>query len=179
VNHAIASVVVRLDIFVAVLPPLLQLLDTTPATRTSPGGRLALAVGLIAPYLAQAAHALAEIDVDAAVVNKHRVHLGVCLLATLLVLELDEGVLQTVARLLVADNLAAENLAEATEDQFQIFVGGDWVQLADEEHVLWRLDLGKGQIAHHLKRQGLCGCFALFPPPLGFGSSFLVGFLVQ
>ena len=59
--------------------------------------------------------ALREVDVDAAVVDEDVVHLEVGVLARLLVLELDEGVLQRVARLVVTDHLAAHHLKQCKE----------------------------------------------------------------
>jgi len=50
------------------------------------------------------------------VVNEHALHLEICLLAVFLVLELNEGILKTVACALVSDNLAGENVAETTEN---------------------------------------------------------------
>ncbi len=43
------------------------------------------------------------------IVDKHVVHLEVCFFATLLILELDEGVLQAVAGLSIANHFTTEN----------------------------------------------------------------------
>ena len=67
-------------------------------------------------------HALGEVDVDAVVVDEHPLHLQVGLLAVSLVLEFNKCVLETVAGPLVTDDLAREDLAEAAEDQIEIFV---------------------------------------------------------
>lgn len=75
---------------------------------------------------------LREVDVDATVVDQHVVHLEVRVFARLLLLELDERVLQGVARHFVADHLARLDLAEAAEDDLQVVVGGDGIQLAHE-----------------------------------------------
>ena len=43
---------------------------------------------------------------DAVIIDQNALHLEVGLFAVLLVLKLDEGILQAIARLLVADDLA-------------------------------------------------------------------------
>ena len=86
-------------------------------------------------------HRLAEVDVDAAVVDEHVVHLEVGVLTVLLALELDERVAQRVTRLLVAYHLAAVDLAEAREDQLEVVVVRHRIQLAHKQHVLRRLDI--------------------------------------
>lgn len=93
-NHAILVVIIGLDVLIAVLTTLFQLLDTAPpAPATTPSRALPFGVGLVAPNFAQPAHALAEIDVDAPVVDEHRIHLGVGVLAALSILKLNERIL--------------------------------------------------------------------------------------
>jgi hypothetical protein len=181
VNHPIAFfVIVELDILVTVFPPLFQFLDTAPSAATPlRGSTSSLVVGIVAPHFAESTHALAEVNVDSPVINQDRIHLGVGFFAALLVFKLNKGVLQAVSCLLVPDHLAAQDVAKAAKDEFQVLVRSDGIQFADEENVFRRLDLGKRQVAHHLKRQGLCRGFALPPPPLGFGGGFLIGLLVQ
>lgn len=107
VDHSVASVIFRFDVLVSVLPALLQLFDASPTATASSGGALPLCVRLVAPNIAQATDTLAEVDVNSAVVDQNRVHLGVGILAALLVLEFNEGILQAVSRFLVPDHLAA------------------------------------------------------------------------
>lgn len=59
---------------------------------------------------------------DAMVVNQHPLHFEVGLLAVLLMLELDECVLQTVARALVPNHLAGQYRSKATEDQLKVLI---------------------------------------------------------
>ena len=65
---------------------------------------------------------LAEVDVDAPVVDEYVVHLEVGVLARLGVVELDEGVLQRVARVAVADDLAAAMRTRAVNRNRKFFV---------------------------------------------------------
>src|SRR5690606_30674360 len=118
---------------------------------------------VLPPSLAELADALREIDVYPAVVDQDILHLGIGGLARGLLLVLDESVLKTVARLPVANDLTAQDLAEAAEDEFQILVGGDRVQLAHKEDVFRSLDLGEGKIPHQLERQRI-GPRGLIPP---------------
>lgn len=86
---------------------------------------------------------------DSSVVDKHALHLEIRGLACALVVELDEGVLQAVPRLLVADDLARQDLAEAAEDELEVRVRGHRVEFAHEEHVFRRFDFGEREVAHH------------------------------
>ena len=52
VNHLVAIVFGVVDFLVAVFPPLLQLLNTTPPTAARHSGALALGIGLVAPDVA-------------------------------------------------------------------------------------------------------------------------------
>lgn len=92
---------------------------------------------------------------DAAVIDEDVVHFEVSALGILALLELDERILQRITRLLVADDFAAEDLAKAGEDELEVFACRDGVELADEEDVLGRGDVGEGQVADHLEREGL------------------------
>lgn len=51
------------------------------------------------------------------VVDEYSLHLEIGLLAVLLVLELDERILQTVASALISNDLAREDSSKTTEDQ--------------------------------------------------------------
>ena len=166
VHQPVLVVAVGPAVLVAVLPPLLQALDAAPA---APVAARPLPLGVLAraPDLAELAHALAEVDVDAPVVDQHALHLGVGGLGRRLVLVLDEGVLQAVARLLVTDHLARQDRAEPAEDELEVGVRRDRVQLAHEQDVLGRLDLGERQVAHHLEGEGLGARLGLAPLLLG------------
>lgn len=148
INQVVIDVL-DLVVLLTVLSPLLQLLDTSPAT----AGRVlpALLVRVISPHLTELADTLREVDVDPPVVYQNVLHLEVCRLARRLVFILDEGILQAIARLAIPDNLTAEDLAKPTKDQFQVAIRGDRVQLANEKYVFRRSDLGKRQVAHHLQ----------------------------
>ena len=74
---------------------------------------LPLSIFLVSPVITQPADTLTKVDVNATVINKNILHLVVSLLTILLILELDEGILQTVSRLLVAYDLAREDFAES------------------------------------------------------------------
>lgn len=89
------------------------------------------------------------------VINEDPLHLEVGSLAVLLVPELDESVLQTVAGLLVAYHLARKNLAESREDEFQIFVSRHRVELAHEQDLLRRCDLCEWQISDEFEGERL------------------------
>mmetsp|Transcript_92684 Transcript_92684/g.239329 ORF Transcript_92684/g.239329 Transcript_92684/m.239329 type:complete len:309 (+) Transcript_92684:391-1317(+) len=82
-------------------------------------------------------------------------HLEVRLLAITGVLEDDERVLQGVAGLPVAHDLAALDGAEAREDQLQVAILCDGIELVDEEVVVRRRDVGVGQVVQQLQRRGL------------------------
>jgi len=116
---------------------------------------------------------LGEVDVNAPVVDEDIVHLDVGPFGRLALLELDEGVLQAVARLLVADHLAAPDLAKAGEDQLEVLAFGDLVQLAHEKDVLRRGHVGEGEVPDHFERQRLgarlTGPACLFDLLLGAG----------
>ena len=65
---------------------------------------------------------LREVDVYTVIVYQDPLHLEVCLLAVLLVLELDEGVLKTVLGALISNDFAGYDFAKSTEYQIEIFV---------------------------------------------------------
>jgi hypothetical protein len=80
---------------------------------------------------------------NAVVVDQDSLHFEIRSLTIFFRRELNEGVLQAVASLLIANHLAGENFAEAREDQFQILVLGDRIQLADKEDLLGRRHIRK------------------------------------
>jgi len=80
---------------------------------------------------------------DAMIVNKHTLHLEICLFAILLVFELDECVLQAVSCSLVSNDFTGQNLPKTAEDQLEIFIMRDRVELAYEQDVFGRLHLSK------------------------------------
>lgn len=59
---------------------------------------------------------------DTMIVYEDTLHLEICLFASFLVFELNEGVLKAVAGAFVPNDLAGDDLPEAAEDQVQIFV---------------------------------------------------------
>ena len=65
---------------------------------------------------------LREVDVYTVIVYQDPLHLEVCLLAVLLILELDEGVLKTFLGTLISNHFARYDFAEPTEYQIEIFV---------------------------------------------------------
>jgi hypothetical protein len=70
--------------------------------------------------------------VNTVIINQHPVHFEVGLFTLFLVRILDEGILKTVASLLITYDLTAYNLAEPGEDELQILVLGNGIQLANE-----------------------------------------------
>ena len=73
--------------------------------------------------------------------------------------------------LFVAYHVAAANLAKARKNELQILAARHGVELADEEHVFGRLDVGVRQVADDFERQG--GGFRVSP---AFDGLFLVVF---
>jgi hypothetical protein len=179
-HHLILVVVSVFDMFVAILSSLFQFLDASPpaatfACRCSPP----LFIRLLAPGLTQPADALTEVNVDPAVVDKDIVHFGVCLLAASLFFKLDESILEAVARLFVADDLAAEDLTEPAEDQLKVLICGHWVQLADKKNVFGWLNLGKREVSHHFKRKSLGRSLAFPALPLCLRGGLFVGLWIK
>lgn len=78
---------------------------------------------------------------DAVIVDQHTLHLEVSSLTVLLVRKLDEGILQTVASLLIPDNFARKDLAKSREDQLEVLVSCNLVQFANKENLLWGCDI--------------------------------------
>ena len=105
----------------------------------------------------QLADGLGEVHLDAAVVDEHVVHLLVGLHAGGLGFELDEGEVQGVPCLVIADHLAGLDGSEPREYQLEVFVGGHGVELADEQHLVRGLHLGVREVSGHLQhdRPGL------------------------
>lgn len=117
---------------------------------------------------------------NAPVIDQDIVHLDVRPLCRLALLELDESILQAVARLLVADHLAAPDLAKAREDELEVLALGHLVQLAHKQDILGRGHVGEGEVADHLERERLRARLAR---PAGLlelllGARLLEGFLV-
>lgn len=54
---------------------------------------------------------------DAVIINQHSLHLEICLLAVLLVLEFDKCILQAVFCALVSNDFAGYDWTEAAEDR--------------------------------------------------------------
>lgn len=89
-------------------------------------GRLVETLHLVAalPLVPDAVHGLGEVDMDPPVVDQDVLHLLIRLLALLVGLELDEGVLQRVVRLVVPNHLTLLDVAEPGKDQLQILGSG-------------------------------------------------------
>ena len=99
-------------------------------------------------------HRLREVDVNPPLIYEHALHLEVGLVASLFFLKLNERVLQTVTSFPVSDDVAANYFAKAGEYQFQVVLLRDWVELANKEDVLWRLDLGVWEVIDYFKYLG-------------------------
>ena len=118
----------------------------------------AMAGGIVARHrflpsrlIPQLGDGLREVNLDSSVVYERSVHLEVCLRTRFDFLELDERIIERVARLIIANDRAFLDSAEAREDQLEVFVLRDRVELADEEHILGRRQVGVRQIAKHLE----------------------------
>lgn len=99
------------------------------------------------------------------------VHLEISLFGALLIVKLNEGVLEAVARFLVLkpirrrspeshrckkylEDLTRSNLAEAGKDKFEVVVRGERVKLAHKEHGAVGLDLRVRNVSKDLKHLG-------------------------
>lgn len=102
---------------------------------------------------------------DPPVVDEDVVHLEVRAFGIFAVPELDKRILQRVLRFLVLDDLATEDLSKPRKDQLEVLARRHGVQLAHEQDVLGRCDVGKGQVADHLEREGLRARVSLAPLP--------------
>jgi len=100
-------------ILILVLPALLQTFKPTKSTACMGPPLL---IGGIAPFACDLAGTLAEIHVDAMVVDEHILHLEIRLFAVLLPVELYKRVLQAVPSSAVADDFARYDLAEPREN---------------------------------------------------------------
>jgi hypothetical protein len=69
---------------------------------------------------------------DPMIVNEDSLHFEIGSLTILLVAELNESVLKTVAGLLVSYHFTRQDLAESGEDELQVFIPSDRIELADE-----------------------------------------------
>jgi hypothetical protein len=81
-------------------------------------------------------------------------HLEICLLRVFPLIKLNKRILQRITGLLVPDYLTAHNRPKSRENEFQIFVSGDRVQLADKQYILRRADISERKIADHLQGSG-------------------------
>lgn len=113
------------------------------------------------------------------VINEHSLHLEVGPFAVLFGREFDEGVLQTVARFLVANNFTRQDLPKAGKDELEILVLRDRVQFADKKNLLRWSDFGEWQVAHQLECQRLSSSFSFASQALhGLGIGILFEFLI-
>lgn len=86
---------------------------------------------------------------DATVINEHVVHFEIGLFALLWLLEFNEGILQALFGLPIANDFTAYYVTEARENDFEIFRGRDGVQFAHEQHIIWWLDVCIWQVIDH------------------------------
>ena len=86
---------------------------------------------------------------DSAIIDQDIIHLEVRCLTGLISVVSKKGIAQAVAGLLVPDDVARCDVAEAAKDCLQVFLSGDWIQLGNEQHVGWRLGIGFRQITNH------------------------------
>jgi len=105
---------------------------------------------------AMATGGLTEIDVNAAIVYEHVVHLEIGALARRLIGKLDKTKAQAVASDVVLDDLTAQHAPELREEKLQVLLLGDGIKLADEQHILG-------------------GCLALFVNVTQHDQNLLVG----
>jgi len=68
--------------------------------------------------------------------------------------EFHKGIAQRIARLGITDNLRPCIGIETREDQLQIFIVRNGIELAHEEYVVWRGNVGGGQITKHFQYDG-------------------------
>lgn len=88
-------------------------------------------------------YTLRKVNVYPMVINQHPLHLEVGLLASFLVLKLDERILQAVACSFISNNLTRQNSAKTTEDQMQILICHEMVvSLEMAAQMIVRLTLG-------------------------------------
>lgn len=78
------------------------------------------------------------------VVDENTVHLEIRLFSRFPLVKLNESILQRITRLLVLDDFTAEDLAESTENEFEVLGARNGVQLADKEDILRWTNLSKG-----------------------------------
>lgn len=90
---------------------------------------------------------------NAPIVNKHIIHLEIRILAALLVLKLNKSVLQRIARNLIPDDLAPDDLPEPAKDDLQIVVRRDRIQLAHKQHILRRRHIRIRNVPHNLQNR--------------------------
>ena len=97
------------------------------------------------------ANTIAKIDLDSPFINQDIVHSLICHDALIFSFKLNKSELQRIACFPVPDHLAADHFAEARENNLQVVRLGHRVQLADEKHIIRRLDIGFRQIIKHGK----------------------------
>lgn len=127
---------------------------------------------VVYPRVVQLGHGLREIDVYPSIVDQHVVHLEIRTFRVFFVFKLDKCVLQRIARLLVANDFATQDLAKAAKDQFEVLTSCDGVELAHEQHVFGWRNVCERQVSDHFERQRLRSC-------LSFSSRFLDFFRVR
>lgn len=123
----------------------------------------------------QTTDTLGEVHPNPPIIHQHILHLEVRALGVVLLVKLDERILQRIARLLILDHFARENLAKARKDELQIVAASHRVELTHEEDVFGRANFGKWQIADHLEREGCSIGVGVAATLLLFGVVFLFG----
>jgi len=120
------------------------------------------ALDIVGPVGVHSGDGLGKVDPDPPVVDEDVLHLEISLLGIFPAVKLDKCVLERVACALVADDLAAHDRPEPREYQLEVLVACHGVELADEEDVLRRADIGERQVPDHLEgeRGGGSGLFA-------------------
>lgn len=93
---------------------------------------------------------LREIDMDSAFVDEGSFHFKVGFLARLFSFEFNEGVLQGFTGFPISDNFATCDDTETRKDEFEVAFLSDFVELADEEDILWWLHVSIWDIPEDL-----------------------------
>lgn len=108
---------------------------------------------------------------NTSVIDKHVVHLKVCVFARFLLLELNESILQRISTRFVSNDLTSFDHAEAAEDNLEIIIGGNGIELANEENVFWWSNISVGEISNDLQNGRSSLGFAFLKHFLNFSFS--------
>jgi|LauGreSuBDMM15SN_2_FD.fasta_scaffold73471_1 hypothetical protein len=94
---------------------------------------------------------LRKVDLDASVVDENIVHFLVSPQARLLHFKFDKGIVERVARLVVAHDATFNNGSKSRKDELQVSVRRHRIELADEEYLCRRFYISIWKIARHFK----------------------------